>query len=154
MSWHMSQPDPCWSLKQNRLFLCPNLDRQPQKHGSCSSTSGMSLAVWYAARVFSSAKRDGERTSAAIDNMLALDSCSAGCSDVFRNENQAIPAMIATARIPRIRFCLFVDFTDSPFSAGRGNHRLEHEKDFAFFLVAEFGAVFHRFVQFGNHILQ
>src|SRR5215813_370222 len=110
MSSQISHADPCRSLKQNRLFLWPAVVMHPQKQGSCSSTSGMSFATWYAARVFSSVNNVGDSTSA----LLAAASESSTRALVPRNETHAIAARIAMAAIPSTRFCLVVDFNDSP----------------------------------------
>src|SRR6185369_5454076 len=106
----------------------------PQKHGNCSRTSGISFATWYAARAFGSSKIDGESTSAA--NAEVFVGSSVG-SLVPRNDTQPIATMMAMAAAPNIKFCLLVDFNDSPLrlATERCDNGLENEENFAFFFV-------------------
>src|SRR5262249_17777973 len=103
----------------------------PQKQGSCSSTSGISLATWYAARVFASLNMVGERTPSLFDSCVAVTvSLLVPC-----NEYQAMPAIIATAMTPRTTFCLLVDFNDSPLIIQRRNNRFQQKEYFSLFFV-------------------
>src|SRR5262245_30133031 len=123
----------------------------PQKQGSCSRTSGMSFATWYAACVFASLNMVGDSTSEASDATVV----SFAGSFVPRRDTHAIPAMIATAMMPSSTFCLLVD-NDSPLwfiRHGRDNC-FKYEEDFALFFVVQLCAVFHRLVQLRYYVLK